>query len=277
MIHFSHKLLSELEVELQTIAFDYDDPIVKCEKSIQTTAKALVEVKSFVLEKGFDSTEDEILFFKTIKPKFTSKLIYFKKVRNLESRKPLGSRRIIREYLDSELNKLNNYFTENMEFYNYYRMGNNFLDPKIFTRNNTEISYNLEYFYFELDHRFATTHDYKVRAIIGNEIFQNYIENKIVSLSNKETRDVRTTKELPALKWTDSKIGLIELIYALYSQKAFNNGKADIIDIAKHFEIVFDTKLDDIYSVFSKMKSEKKNKTKYLSILITNFRKLFED
>ncbi|WP_175460266.1 RteC domain-containing protein [Flavobacterium frigoris] len=65
--------------------------------------------------------KDKIHFFKIIKPKFTSKLIYFKKVRKLETRKSLGSKRIQREYLDSELNKLNINFTENIEFYNYYR------------------------------------------------------------------------------------------------------------------------------------------------------------
>ena len=277
MIAFSRKVLSVLEDELQIIAFDFDNPIVMCEKSIETTAKYLFEIKTYILEKGFESMEDEILFFKTIKPKFTSKLIYFKKVRNLESRKPLGSKRIIREYLDNELNKLHNYFTENMEFYNYYRQGTDFIDDKIFTRNNSDINYNLEYFYFELDHRFATTHDYKVAAIIGNEIYQKYIENKIVLLSNKSKLDIRLPIDLPTLRWTDTKSGLIELIYALYIQKAFNNGKADIIEISKHFEIVFDINLGDIYSVYSKMKSEKKNKAKYLSILIANFRKRFED
>lgn len=277
MIHFSRKLLFDLEEELQTIAFDYDNPIVMCEKSTETTVKYLCELKTFILDNGFDSDESEILFFKTIKPKFTSKLIYFKKVRNLESRKPLGSKRVIRKYLDNELFKLNNYFSENMEFYNYYRQGSDFVDNKIFKRNNMEINYNLEYFYFELDHRFATTHDYKVAVILGNEIFQKYIENKIAYLSKRSPLDIRTQIELPKLKWTSTKSGLIELIYALYIQKVFNNGKADIIEIAKHFEIVFDINLGDIYSVYSKMKSSKIKKTKFLDLLISNLRKKFED
>ena len=56
--------------------------------------------------------------FKNIKPKFSSKLIYFNKIRKLESYKPLWSKRIQRDYLENELNKLNICFGENTEFYN---------------------------------------------------------------------------------------------------------------------------------------------------------------
>ena len=209
MIQFSRKVLSELEEELQVLSFDYDNPIVMCEKSTQTTVKHLYVLKKFILDNGFETLENEILFFKTIKPKFTSKLIYFKKVRNLESRKPQGSKRIIRKYLDNELNKLNNYFSENMEFYNYYRTGSEFIDHKIFIRNNVEINYNLEYFYFELDHRFATSHDFKVAAILGNENFQKYIENKIANLSNRKPIEIKPQIELPTMKWTESKSAII--------------------------------------------------------------------
>ncbi|WP_291097648.1 MULTISPECIES: RteC domain-containing protein [unclassified Flavobacterium] len=277
MIQFSRKVLSELEEELQVLSFDYDNPIVMCEKSTQTTVKHLYVLKKFILDNGFETLENEILFFKTIKPKFTSKLIYFKKVRNLESRKPQGSKRIIRKYLDNELNKLNNYFSENMEFYNYYRTGSEFIDHKIFIRNNVEINYNLEYFYFELDHRFATSHDFKVAAILGNENFQKYIENKIANLSNRKPIEIKPQIELPTMKWTESKSAIIELIYALHTQKAFNNGKADIVDIAKHFEIMFEINLDDIYQVSNEIKNRKINKTKFLDLLKENLKKRFEE
>lgn len=73
-------------------------------------------LKSFIPANEFETLENEILFFKTLKPKFISKLIYYKKIRKLESRKPLGGKKIIRKYLDKELNKLNIYFSENMPF-----------------------------------------------------------------------------------------------------------------------------------------------------------------
>jgi hypothetical protein len=277
MIKFSRKVLCELEEELQTISFDFDNPIVMCDKSIESIVKHLKILKNHVLQLQFKSAEDEIMFFKNIKPKFTSKLIYFKKLRKLESSKPLGGRKTQREYYDNELYKLNSYFSENMEFYNYYRLGSEFLDNKLFIRYATEIDYNLETFYYELDDRFSTTHDFKVATIIANELFLRYLETKIRNLNENIPVVIIPAIEFKTLKWTESKTALIETIYALHAQKAFNNGKADIVEIAKYFEKVFDIELGDIYRAFNEIKNRKINKTKFLDTLSENLNKRFEE
>ena len=277
MIKFSRKVLSELEEELQNITFDYDNPLIMCEKSIEATEKHLKVLKSFVLTNEFESLENEILFFKTLKPKFTSKLIYYKKVRRLESRKPHGGKKIIREYLENELNKLNIYFSDNLEFYNYYRVGSNFIDNKIFIRNNVEINYNLESFYYELDHRFATTHDFKVAAILANELFQEYIENKISNLTGNKMRVSKIDFDPKTLRWTLSKTDLTELTYALHAQKAFNNGKVEIAEIVKCFEKTFDIDLGDFYRTSNGIKNRKKTKTKFINALSENLNKRYDE
>lgn len=236
MLKISRTILGELEEELMKISLDYDNTIQMCDKSIQSIVKHLRILKEHVLGNPFHNCEEEIIFFKNIKPKFTSKLIYFKKTKKLEIGKPLGGEKMQREYYDNEINKLNLYFTENQEFYNYYRLGSDFLDSKLFTRSNTEINYNLEPYYYELDDRFSTTHDFKVAMIIANEIFLIHIENTIRNLFHTKTVVKNEPFELKTIKWTESKTALIELIYALHTQKTFNNGKMDIAEMAKYFE-----------------------------------------
>lgn len=274
---FTRTNLYELEEKINKISYDYDNPIVMCDKAIEAVVIHLKQLKEYVLTNQFETPEDEIKFFKHTKPKFTSKLIYYKKVRKLETRKPLGCQRIQREYLDNELNKLNVYFSENLEFYNYYRLGSDFIDSKIFIRTNDEIDYNLETFYYELDHRFSTTHDFKAATILSNEIFQKYIESKIKNLSDNKPVEIKPFLEKPVLKWTESKTSLIELTYALHTQKVFNNGKADIVDIAKHFEKIFDIELGDFYRVWNEIKNRKINKTKFLDTLKENLNKRSEE
>lgn len=277
MITFSRTLLSELETELQTISFDYDNPINMSDKSIEITVNYLQSLKKYILENEFQSQENEIHFFKCIKPKFSSKLIYYSKIRKLESYKPLGSKRIQREYLDHELNKLNIYFSENTEFYNYYRLGGNSFDKKIFLRNSLEIDYNLDIYYHELDHRFSTTHDFKVAMILANEIFQRYIENKIANLSTSKTVIQNNPIDKKTFKWTASKTDLIELIYALQTQKVFNDGKAELTEISKCFENLFDIELGDIYRACNEIKNRKINKTKFIDTLSDNLNKRFDE
>ena len=277
MITFSRTLLCELEEELHAISFDYDNPISMSDKSIETTVTYLQILKNYTLDNEFQTKEDEIHFFKNIKPKFSSKLIYFNKVRKLESYKPLGSKRIQRDYLENELNKLNIYFGENTEFYNYYRLGGQSFDNKVFMRNSVEIDYNLDIFYHELDHRFSTTHDFKVAMILANEIFQRYIENKIASLSNSKSIVIKNPLENKVFKWTASKTDLIELIYALHTQKVFNDGKADLTEISKCFEKLFDIELGDIYRACNEIKNRKIMKTKFMDTLTENLNKRFDE
>ena len=115
MITFSRTLLCELDEELHAISFDYDNTISMSDKSIETSVTYLQILKNYMLDNEFQTKENEI---------------YFNKIRKLESYKPLGSKRIQRDYLENELNKLNICFGENTEFYNYYRLGGQSLDNK---------------------------------------------------------------------------------------------------------------------------------------------------
>lgn len=277
MINYSREVLNELEEQLHIISFDYDNPIKMCDKSLEQIIHHLLKLKEYVLLNQFESQEEEIHFFKIIKPKFTSKLLYFDKIRKIESRKPIGSKIKKLKYLNNELNKLDVYFSENLEFYNYYRLGSDFVDDKIYIRNNVVIDYNLETFYYEKDHRFSTTHDFKTATILANEKFQKYVENKIINLTDNRTMPVLPPFEKKKLKWTESKTALIELIYALHTNKVFSDGKADLNEIAKYFEKVFDIELGDIYRASNEIKNRKINKTKFLDVLRENLNKRFED
>jgi hypothetical protein len=83
--------------------------------------------------------------------------------------------------------------------------------------------------------------------------------------------------DFKTLKWTESKTALIETVYALHTQKAFNHGKVGIVEIAKYLEKVFDIELGDIYRVFNEIKNRKINKTKFLDTLSENLNKRFEE
>ena len=127
-----------------------------------------------------------------------------------------------------------------------------------------------------MDHRFATTHDYKVAVIIANEALQRYIENKIKNHS-VSPNPLKIEIEKPVIKWTENKTSLIELIYALHTEKVFNDGKIELVEIAKYFERIFDIELGDIYRASNEIKNRKINKTKFLDSLSENLNKRCEE
>ena len=255
-----HETYLKLETAIQELEIESDCPIKRIEAVIQLVIQSFSDLKKFVLKNDFKNTEEDIHFFKYQKPIIVSKLIYYNAVYKIETKKPYGEKQI-KKFLNKELNKLKKFFDSNIDFYKYYRSGNSFLDENFFIRGKHDIRLWLDTFYFEADHRFSTSHDYKVAKILANDLIQVYLEDQ---LNNKHYKKANSKSPL---SWTGSKTALTELIYALYAQGVFNNGNTDIKLIAKTFESTFNIDLGDFYHTFMELKARKINRTKFLDIL----------
>ncbi|WP_461534076.1 RteC domain-containing protein [Sinomicrobium sp.] len=200
-------------------------------------------------------------FFKYQKPAIVAKLIYYNAIYKIETKKPYGTKPI-RKCLNKELKKLKRFFDNNLDFYKYYRSNNSFLDEKMFLRGNHDIKLWLDTYYFQSDHNFSTSHDYNVAKIIANDLIQVYIEDQLYHKFQKNK-----SKAQKRLKWTGSKVALIELIYALYYQNVFDNGNNDIREVAQYFESVFGINLGNFYQTYLELRNRKMNQTKFLDTL----------
>lgn len=68
MHKFYRDKLKELDERIEVYKIEFDEPIQLAEASVSLILNYLKEVKLYVLEKGFDKEEDEIYFFKKLKP-----------------------------------------------------------------------------------------------------------------------------------------------------------------------------------------------------------------
>ncbi|MCO5287018.1 MAG: RteC domain-containing protein [Chitinophagaceae bacterium] len=251
-----------MERQINELNIDQSQSLSNYEQAIEIILEKTNELKSYVTAKGFSNVEKEIYFFKHVKPLFLSKLIYFNSIYKIEINKPPGSIEIIKNYLALESSKIEHYFNENRELYKYYRSNSTYLDQKYFVREQHNVTQGLDTFYFETDHRFSTSHDYKVAKIIANDLIEKYIEEQLNNLS-KEKKSITQSK----LNWTASKTALIELIYALHYRGVFDNGNSDIRLIAGYFENVFNIDLGNFYHTYLELKTRKLNRTKFLDSL----------
>lgn len=253
--------IHRLEEQIQGLTIELDNPILLPQEIVELLIECLSKLKQFVLKRGFNNIEEEIHFFKRLKPVILAKLIYYNAIYKIETKKPYGNGKAIKKYIDNELTKLKRYFDNNLEFYRYYRTNSTYLDHKYFVRGKHDIKLSLDTFYFEADHRFSSSHDYKVAKIIANDLIQVYLEDQLNNNNHKKENDSFS------LNWTGSKTSLIELIYSLYAQGVFNNGNADIKHIAKTFGSTFNIDFGDFYHTFMELKSRKINRTKFIDSL----------
>lgn len=259
------KELLQLENDLKHIDIEEDDILKKSEHSINICLNAIKTLKQTVTKHKIKSEKEQIQIFKEIKPKFVSLLIYHLNVYNIETNRPNGLVKIKRKYLQAELNKLKNYFDDNLDFYRYYRTGSTYLDNKYFVRGKTDIRLNLDCHIFESDPKFCTSHDFKVSSILANDLLQVYLENELTKLDYQTaSKDNLVPKNM--LHWTGSKVALIELLYGLYTTGNFNNGNTDIKTIAAYFEKVFDIELGDYYHAYLELRM-RQNPTKFIDTM----------
>ncbi|HCN10809.1 MAG TPA: tetracycline regulation of excision, RteC [Chryseobacterium sp.] len=270
-------ILIELSEQLNFIDLEVDDIILRCEKSVEIILKSLEKIKSIIYKSGFKTEQEEITLFKEIKPQFTSKLIYYNSLYKIETKKPFGSPRILKKYYNKELDKLKLYFDNNLDFYKYYRTGSTYLDYKYFVRGKFDMKLSLDNYYFETDTNFTTSHDFKVAKILANDLIQLYLENQLVLLENKEDKQKTQRNPNAKLTWTGSKVALTELLYALQTEGVFNNGTADLKDVAEYFEENFNIDLGQYRRTFLEIRVRKEDRTKFISTLREKLLKRMDD
>jgi hypothetical protein len=263
-LHFSDisKILDE---DLEQIGRKLPDFLKKTEHSILRINTCLKELKDYICQNPFKSLEEEIFFFKEIKPSIYRKLIFYVEVLKIESKRPIGNSCHQKKYLLREQKKLRSFFDENVEFYTYYRNKSTHLDEKYFLRNKQDIRLCLDDFTYDTDPRFSTSHDYKVARILANDMLNTYLNDELQLLDQPKEQHLSETSKCKS-DWTDPKIGLIELAYALVAKGCINNGSCDIKEIMHLFESIFNIDLGDFYRTFLEIKT-RQNPTKFLDSL----------
>ncbi|WP_432221912.1 RteC domain-containing protein [Flavobacterium sp. TMP13] len=264
---FSQSLLSELEHQLAKIHLEMKEPVQYAEEAIKITISILEKLKTYCLKYKFQDKNEEIEFFRNIKPMFAAKLIYYNEIYTIETNKPYGSKKTLRKYYNNELLKLKTFFEDNQEFYRYHRTNNRCLDKKYFVRGKYDIKLTLDSFYFQADQSFSTSHDYKMAKILANDLIKSYIESEITKLGHNSDQLQPTILCSKKQKWTGSKVELIEIIYALHTEGVFNNGKSSLKEVVSYFESAFDIDLGQFHRVFIEIRNRKMEKTKFINTL----------
>lgn len=226
------------------------------------------KLHDWLREYHFDQEQDEIYFFKLIKPCIISKLIYQKAVLRIELNAPKGKSQC-NKYYKEELIKLSHYPQKDIKFYHYYRSGATENDKLYFTRSSKKNILETECFQINSDQRLSTCYDFKVAKIIASDELVQYLENQIAYLNATPVQLESNNKS--KLYWSGSKIELVELIYALYYKKVINNGNTDIKEITTELSRIFNIELqENIYRYFTDIKNRKISKSKFMNLLSDN-------
>ncbi|WP_214071873.1 RteC domain-containing protein [Mucilaginibacter sp. dw_454] len=248
---YADRLYNELNGELTAVKLDEEQRIKMLEGCIVLCIRYLKRLKEFFMEHPPKDKTEEIRFFKEVKPKFKSLLIFYQQVLNIEARTPVGDTELISDFYFGEMKILTHYFERQVLFYEYNRMGSDYLDEKYYVRGVYDIKLGPDHSLVDGDPAFNTSHDNTLAHIMANEMILVWLQKSILHTNNRKESDLEALKEQELITWTETSTALAELVYGLKETKAVNNGNISIERLTRYMERVFHTKLDNAYDTWN--------------------------
>ncbi|MDQ2753433.1 MAG: RteC domain-containing protein [Bacteroidota bacterium] len=260
------ELFQQLEDQLDLVGGERKNRMENIRLSLTICRTTVEALKSSISNYSFSSIEEEIYFFKEVKPAYYSFLIYYLKLFHIEAGRPAGNNNLWEPQLNRILERIKYFFHHNLDFLQYYQSGDTYLDDKYFTRRGLDSYLKLDDNHYNYDASFSSSHDVKVARILAYEKLHAYVSHCKAHIISQKAGETNSSS-LPSLTWTAAKVALIELLYALQSAGAFNNGTSDLKLLAGFFEQAFHIELGNYYNVFGEMRLRKKNRTSFLDNL----------
>lgn len=238
-----------------------DDPgltLPRCESAAELSYRHFLELLEFAKGYDFQSTEEEIRFFRDVQSTVYGHLKYFKQVKSFLLKGTIYKSANEKKRLKKALASAGKVLKKNKSFYEYIVLEKSHLDSLYFTRSACQDSNLRPPFLF--DPKCTTPYCLLLGEIIAYRLFSKCL------LQQRENK-YKAHKQVQTLKWTGKKIDLIELVYALYASGVFNHGNASIRTIADSLQEHFGCTIGDIYRSYTDLRYRKKCRTKFLEQL----------
>lgn len=242
MTEFIRTLEKDVEKKLKKIEGSDLNIMKKSLEASLVLGDAFQRMRDFVATYTFKNEAEEIEFFKMIKPRLYHRLIYYRKVYNIEMNRPVGIESQT-AYLRDEIKAINRYNAKRSDFVRYYRSGMTHLDSVYYMRGRADTTLYLESFHYERDPKFSTNADFKVARIMANELLLPYLYKELEALEQQQTE-----QSLPRVRitWMGTKTELYEQIFAWNSRKVF--GDVPLSRLLDYVSTVFNIELNPNYS-----------------------------
>lgn len=264
---FWDTLLKSLQAQLEKIEDSQESIIKRAEEGLKLCQKALRQIDGEIKHHTFETDEDEIYFFKVIKPELFHHLVFYHRIFTIELNKPTLDARAEKKYFEKELSQINEFFESFKFYYHYLRTGKSNLDDRMFLRRSSDF-FALYIEDLTIDPMVSTGYDLIVGRIQGYDLVAQYIKRHMSQLESNDEPD-ETRDKLSTLRWTESKTAVIELGYALQAAGVFNEGNADLKQILDFLQRVLAMDLGNSSRTFQEILFRKSGYTTFLDKLKT--------
>lgn len=228
-------LLEKIETQLKDNLLDLENypPLERYNASVILVNKAISELKDYIKTYDFESQQDEIIFFKEIRPKILAHKIRVSIDYNIHINEPIGTKENLILYFEEAIKGSQSLFKLNSFYYQYYRNHFTELDNLYFLRAADHSLIPLPEI-TDTDHNDTTPMSDLFARFMAYEQINHQIIEKIGTLVNN-TEFTRNENEVE-LRWTGDVINAVELAYGIWLTGQVNDGNASLNQIVRWLE-----------------------------------------
>lgn len=257
--------LQRLKSELAYLDLRGENAAKNSNQALGIIKKALASIEMEILKQGFPSIEDEIFYFKEIKPPICALQIAYGMILQLEQMRPFSTKDEMAKAIKKSCKFLKMHFEKFSEFIAYYNTGIDTEDYKYFLRENKCI---LAYNPLLSAQALSTGYDVIVAYMLAYRLL---IENYDIHQKDQQQKKQST------LKWSGDKVAFVELISGLYSMRVVSGSSLDLKSITMELSSIFDVDIKDIYGKRKEIKLRKGERFKFLRQMLNELEKEFDD
>lgn len=210
MVQYTSELYGQLQAGIQQISQVPGSVLAKAESCFILCCQHLRELKEFISGYSFKDQQEEIQFYKELKPQFLKEMHYYLKLIQVEARRPVGTPEDTAGYYRNQIREIGAYMERNHILYLYYKKEANHWDDKLFVKEPEGVfMLSPEYHYSDGP---GNIYSYKLAKIQAYEELTILLQGLILDPGSQITQAQGGKGAAPPLSWKGTQAQFYEWV-----------------------------------------------------------------
>jgi hypothetical protein len=173
-------MLQDIQKTMQSESGEWD----KAESCYWIANNYWEKLKVMIKEQGFKDDNDEINFFRNVKPRFTSHIEYMMMIAEALLFAPAERKDAI-DFWRGQASRVKKFYLKNVSFLIYYHRKDHDHDAEYFLRRNNKTPYTGLAHVYDRDADYSASHDHLIRTYLAYRMFAKFARRKLWILTGR--------------------------------------------------------------------------------------------
>ena len=262
----STKTLDQLRQELSELNLFGKDANEQIEYALERIKSTTFSIEDEIDRSAFKTPEEEIFFFRHIKPPLYSLHIAFSKLRKIELQRPACSKKKFKGLVKQKLDFIQAHYIDYPEFTRYYNSSATYDDDRYFLRSN---KIQLDCFPHLYNNKLSTGYDLIAAYLLAYQFLIDHF--------NQNDKKVDFVTNNSNISWSADKIAFVEIVSGLQAMAAINLGKNDLKTLCSQLGQALNVEVKDIYGKRNEIKERKGDRFKFIRQMLEALEQEFDE